>query len=408
MGEWANLSKLYLLEKKIPRIDPLPCDFQHILDHLQHHRKEHTMLTERDLQVLLDYEAQYPILSVYLNTDPALGSSDVYKLKLRSNLKEVDLPKDRMIIERYFDHEYDWTGRSVAIFSCVPENFFRAFPIAVSVRSRVRISNRPHVKPLADLLDSYGGYGVALVDKQGGRLFSFHLGELTEQEGILGESIRKTKHGGGSQAAGRRSGEAGQTYHTEGIAERNMKDVADFAAQFFSENNIRRVLIGGTEDNITPFRNHLPKTWQSLIVGTFPISMTASHGEVMTRAMEIGRQFEEKREQQLLEAVITGAAKKRGGITGLGDTLRTIHEGRVQNLLISEGFRAEGYRCTSCGYVTAQVIENCDFCGANFEKITDAVELAVRKVLQNGGEVEVLHNNPTLEKHGNIGGLLRY
>ena len=366
------------------------------------------MLTERDLQELLDFKAQHPILSVYLNTDPALGSSDVYKLKLRSNMKEVDLPEDTSIIERYFDHEYDWSGRSVALFSCAPEKFFRVYPIAVSVRSRVRINNRPHVKPLADLLDSYGGYGVALIDKQGARLFSFHLGELTEQEGILGESVRRTKHGGGSQAAGRRGGEAGQTYHTEGIAERNMKEAADFAAQFFTENHIRRVLIGGTEDNITPFRNLLPKTWQSLIVGTFPISMTASHAEVMTRAMEIGRQFEVKQEQRLLEAVITGAAKKRGGITGLEDTWRAIHEGRVQNLLITEGFRAEGYRCTGCGYVTAQAMDQCDFCIAKFEKITDVVELAVRKVLQDGGEVEVLHNNPTLKKHGNIGGLLRY
>jgi peptide chain release factor subunit 1 len=366
------------------------------------------MLTERDLQELLDYKAQHPVLSVYLNTDPALGSSDVYKLKLRSNLKDIDLPEDTSVIERYFDHEYDWSGRSVALFSCAPENYFRAYPIAVSVRSRVRVNNRPHVKPLADLLASYGGYGVALVDKQGARLFSFHMGELMEQEGILGESIRRTKHGGGSQAAGRRSGGVGQTYHTEGITERNMKEAADFAAQFFSENNVRRVLIGGTDDNTTLFRNQLPKSWQSLIVGTFPISMTASHSEVMTRAMEIGHQFSKKEEQRLLQAVITGAAKKRGGVIGLGDTLRAIHEGRVQNLLISEGFRAGGYRCKGCGYVTAQDIDRCIFCGGQFENITDAVELAVRRVLQDGGEVEVLHNNQTLKKHGNIGGMLRY
>jgi len=366
------------------------------------------MLTERDLQELLDYKSQHPIVSVYLNTDPALGSSDVYKLKLRSSLKEVDLPEDTAIIERYFDHEYDWSGRSVALFSCAPDEFFRAYPIAVSVRSRVRISERPHVKPMADLLDSYGGYGVALVDKQGARLFSFHMGQLQEQEGILGESIRRTKHGGGSQAAGRRSGEAGQTYHTEGITDRNMSDAADFASQFFTQNNIRRVLIGGTEDNIGQFRSHLPKSWQSLIVGTFPVSMNASHPEVMERAMEIGERAEHQREERLLEAAITGAAKERGGVTGLGDTLRAIHEGRVQNLLISEGYRESGYRCTGCGYIRMQKIYKCGFCGGKFEKIEDAVEMAVRKVLQDGGEVEVLHDNATLKEHGNIGGILRY
>jgi peptide chain release factor subunit 1 len=366
------------------------------------------MLTERDLQELLDYQAQHPVLSVYLNTDPALGSADIYKLKLRSNLKEVNFPEDTSVILRYFDHEYDWSGRSVAVFSCAPEKFFRAYPIAVSIRSRVRINTRPHVKPLADLLDSYGGYGVALIDKQGARLFSFHMGELQEQEGILGESVRRVKHGGGSQSAGRRSSEGGPRFQAEGITDRNMKDAADFAAQFFSENNVRRVLIGGTDDNIAPFRSHLPKSWQSLILGSFPISMTASHAEVMARAMEIGTKVEQQREQRILETIIAGAAKGRGGVTGLGETLRAIHEGRVQTLLISEGFRAAGYRCLGCGYLRIQENSQCNFCGSKFEKIPDAVELAVHKVLQDGGEVEVLHNNPTLKKHGDIGGLLRY
>jgi peptide subunit release factor 1 (eRF1) len=348
------------------------------------------------------------VLSVYLNTDPAQGSADVYKLKLRSMLKEVDLPEDASAVERYFDHEFDWSGRSVAVFSCALEGFFRAYPIAIPVRRRVRVSKRPYVKPLADLFDSYGGYGVVLVDKQGARMFSFHLGTLREQEGILGESVRRIKHGGGSQAAGRRSGDAGQTKYTEGVTDRNMREAAEFAAQFFSENNVRRVLIGGTEDNIAAFRTQLPKAWQSLIVGTFPMSMTASHAEVMERAFEIGKQAEKQREARLVEAMITNAAKGRGGVVNLDDTLGAVHEGRVQTLLIQEGFRAPGYRCQGCEYITAQEISTCPFCNGKFEKIPDAVELAVRRILQNGGEVEVLHDNEQLAKHGNIGALLRY
>jgi len=226
------------------------------------------MLTERDLKDLLDYQAQSPVLSVYLNTEPNAGSVDTHKLRLRSLLKEIEMPEDIERVLRYFDHEFDWSGRSVAVFSCVPQTYFQAYPLAVVVRSRVRVDNRPYVKPLADLLDSFGGYGVALVDKQGARLFYFHLGELREMEGMVGEEIRHTKRGGGSQAAGRRGGVAGKTNYTEELAERNIKDAADFAARFFAENNVRRVLIGGTEDNLKPFRASLPKAWQSLVVGT--------------------------------------------------------------------------------------------------------------------------------------------
>jgi hypothetical protein len=157
-------------------------------------------------------------------------------------LKEVDLPDDLLRVERFIEHEFDWSGRSVAIFSCAADDFFRAYTLAVPVRSRVRVSDRPYVKPLADLLDFYGGYGVVLVDKQGARLFSFHLGELREQEGVMGEAVRRTKRGGGSQAPGRRGGTAGQTNYAEEVAERNIKDAVDFAAHF-SDNNVRRILL---------------------------------------------------------------------------------------------------------------------------------------------------------------------
>ena len=366
------------------------------------------MLSENDLRELLDYQASAPVLSIYLNIQPAEGSLDTYKLRLRSMLKEVDLPDDLLRVERFIEHEFNWSGRSVAIFSCAADNFFRAYTLAVPVRSRVRVSDRPHVKPLADLLDFYGGYGVVLVDKQGARLFSFHLGELREQEGVMGETVRHTKRGGGSQAPGRRGGTAGQTNYAEEVAERNIKDAVEFAARFFSENNVRRILLGGTEDNVALFRSHLPKAWQSLVVGTFPMSMTASHSEVLERAMQIGQEAERRREAKLVDTAITGAAKGRGGVVHLEETLSAVHQGRVLTLLVSEGFRAPGRRCQSCGFVTSKKLQACPFCGGKFEPISDAVELVVRKVMQSGGDVEILHDKRALQEHGHLGALLRY
>ncbi len=366
------------------------------------------MLSDRDVQDLLNYEAKHPVLSVYLNTDPAEGNADAYKLRLRSMLKDVSLTEDVAAILRYFDHDFDWSGRGVAVFSCAPENFLKACSLAVPVRSRVRVSNRPHVKPLADLLDSYGGYGVALVDKQGARLFYFHLGKLQEQDGVVGENVRHTKRGGGSQAVGRRGGVAGQTDYAEEVAERNMRDAVEFATRFFTENNVRRVLIGGTDDNIALFRSQLPKSWQSLVVGTFPISMTASQNEVLEKALEIGKQAEYRREERLASTVVTSAAKGRGGVIGLENTLNAIREGRIQTLLVREGFREPGYRCKSCGHLSSTPMGVCPFCGSETEQITDAVELTVRQVMQSGGEVEVLQRDQEVKGFDQIGALLRY
>jgi peptide chain release factor subunit 1 len=366
------------------------------------------MLTEMNVQELLGYQTDHQVLSLYLNTDPTEGSAEVYKSNLRRMLKDISLSSDVQAVENYFSRQFDRTGRSTVVFSCAPDGFFRAYTLAISVRNQVVISDRPYVKPLASLLDYYGGYGVVLVDKQGARLFSFHLGELREQEGILGESIRHAKRGGASAKTGVRGGVTGQTNYEDEIAGRNMRDIAEFAGHFFTENNVRRILIGGTEENIAVLRSQLSKSWQSLIVGTFPMSMSASNGEVLEKSMQMGKEAEFRKEEQVLKILVTGAAKEQKGVLDLDETLGAVHDGRVQALVIQDGYQEPGFRCTGCGYITAIELPKCQFCGSIFERIPDAVEMAVHNVMKAGGEVEVLQHEHKVDGFTNIGALLRY
>ena len=365
------------------------------------------MLSDREVKELLNLKTSHPILSVYLNVETR--SAEEHKRRLRGMLKDLNLngaSGDLDAVERYIEHEYDWSGRSLALFSCKPDGFFRAYPLHVPVRSRARLMPGAYVKPLADLLDAYGGYGVALVDKQGARVFHFHLGELREQEGTMGEAIKQVKRGGASSVAGQRGGVGGGR-HSEEMVARNMRDSAGFAADFFKREQVRRILLGGSAENVAQFRGELPRSQQSLVMGTFPMDMTASHDEVLRKAMEVAAEAEQKREEKLVEAVITAAAKGKEGVVRLDETLSMVHDGRVMTLVVSDGYRAPGYRSTACGFVTAQEMETCPFCGSGFEKIEDAVEHAIRKVMADGGEVEVVRGTK-LEEAGKIGGLLRY
>jgi peptide subunit release factor 1 (eRF1) len=366
------------------------------------------MLTDANFQELLDFHSTNPVLSVYLNTDLAQRSSDAYKLELRQLIKSSELLEDNNGVGNFVEHSYDGSGRSLMLFSCAPEKFFRSYQLNVPIKSRLRISNNPHLKPLMDVLDFYGGYGVALVDRQGARLFAFHLGELLAQEGMMGSEVHHTKRGGASTMPGRQGGIAGRTNHEEMVIERNMKEIAEFSIHFFAKHKVRRVILGGTDDNLTNFRNHLPKTWQSLIIGSLPMQMTASANEIMASAMEIGQQAEQAHEQKLVNQAISGATRQHGGVVQLDSTLKAVHDGRVQTLLVREGFRAPGYQCQGCSYITAKALTTCPFCGKGFNQIKDAVEMAVRSVLQKGGEVEILQSVLEDEKLGGIGAILRY
>ena len=365
------------------------------------------MFTENDLRELLEWHAPDSVLSIYLNTDPSLGNTDAYSLRLRNMLKEVNLPDDLAAVEKYMNTEYDWSGRGIAIFSCAANNNFRAYPLAIPVHDMVQVGDYPGIQPLANQLETYGGYGVVVIDKQGARLFSFHLGELKEQEGVLGDTVKRMKRGTASGLAGRRGGTE-QARAMDETIDRNMREAAEFAARFFEENNIRRILIGGTDDNIAALRSQLPKAWQSLIVGTFASSMLASHNEVFSKALELGREADKKRIKSLVNTLTSAAAKGQGAVIGLEETLAAVSEGRVKTLVMVDNLHLPGYICRDCGILTTQPEETCRGCSNPPEAIRDVVEAAVTATLRSGGGVEVILEEINLPGDGHIGALLRY
>lgn len=370
------------------------------------------MISEKELQELVDFHAKSSVLSLYLNVDPTQHTKDEYRLTLKSMLKGVAneaSAEDLAEVERYFDFQYDWQGKGVVIFSCLEEDFWRAYPLAVPVENHIFVADSPYIKPLTDVLDEYDRYGVILVDREGARLFLFHQGELEEAEGTLGEEVKRTKRGGGS-AAGRLGGlTARASRHEEEIAQRNLREAAELAARFFEGGRCSRIILGGTDETLTQFQGMLPKELQEQVVGSISLDMTASEVEVLERSMEVIQEVDRRRKGELVEQLFTAATSKGGhGALGLDDTLAAVQEGRAHILVVAEGYAAPGYGCQNCGYVAAHELEECPFCGGEVTQIEDAVNTIVRKAIESGMEVEVVKGDATLEEAGSIGAILRY
>jgi peptide chain release factor subunit 1 len=156
------------------------------------------------------------------------------------------------------------------------------------------------------------------------------------------------------------------------------------------------------------FRSSMPKAWQSLIVGSFPMGMTAAQTEVLAKAMQVGLEAERHREARLVETAITAAAKGGAGAVGLDETLKASHAGRVQTLLVFAGYHAAGYRCQNCGFMTTVELPTCPECGEKVSIVSNIVDHAVRSVMRSGGGVEIVHYSPALKSAGNIGATLRH
>ena len=365
------------------------------------------MFSEKDLRALLDYSSQGRVLSVYLNTNPTEVQAEAAKIQLRNLLKTVDLPEDVQVVEQYINFEYDWAAKGLALFSDQGVDFFNTYQFGVSVPEKVFVSHRPTIRPRVHLLETFMGWGVVLVDKQGARLFSFNLGELSESKGVTGDEVKQTKRGGGNAMHGRMGG-SDPSGNVENIIERNFKDVIEHATEFFKHHHIRRIMIGGTDDNIARFKEELPKAWQSLVAGEFSMSMTAGHSEVLEQATRVSLATHEKITQSLVNQAITLSAKGSNGVTGLIDTLNAIHEGRVITLLVMQDFEQAGYRCDGCGYLSVQELETCPFCKGSFKRIDVAVEMAVQETLRNNAEVKVVKDSPELAQVGQIAAIMRY
>jgi peptide chain release factor subunit 1 len=369
------------------------------------------MIDEKELRQLARIQSETPILSVYLNVDPTEHTTEEYLLSLRQMLKAASgeaAAEDIEQVQRYFEHEYDWSGRGVIIFSCQASKLWRVYTLAIPIASGVTVARRPYLSPLVALVEAYGRYAVALIDRQSARFFLFQLGELVHEQVFEGEEVRKLKKGRGSSAGpARRGGAPASGRHEEEVAMRNLREIAKETDRFCRQHKPQQLILGGADPTLAHFREMLPKALQERIVGTMSADATISEPELRERSLQILNEVEEAREAALVEAVFTAAAKGREGTIGLDQTLSAAHEGRIRTLVIERHFHAPGYRCDHCGYLTTQPLATCPFCSGQFVEIPDAAEAVVTKVIEEGGIVEVVDQHPRLQTVG-VGALLRY
>jgi len=367
------------------------------------------MIEQQQINELLQLQSSdKTVYSLYLDTDTAKESVEAIKLKARSLLNEAGAKDtaDAEAIERYLDHGFSWKASGLALFSCDAGDFFRVFPTAVPFRNRLRLDNRPYLKPLIHLMEYYAHYGVILIDRVGARFLAFHLGDLQVAEGFMGEEVQKLKEGRGSATVGMRGGVGGARHENE-VVRHNLRAAAAAANEFFKPKPIRRLFLGGTQETVAQLRDLLPKQLQSCIAGTFSIDMTAGDHEVREITLDMLAEANEQREKKLVEQMLTLKQRGDSAVTGLDDTLQAINEKRVQSLILSDGFHAPGYMHQGSGFMVANLTKS-PLPPDELVPVDDVVSPAFNLTVAQGGHVEVIRGNPHLEEAGHIGAILRF
>ncbi len=365
------------------------------------------MFHEAELRELVEFDGQgSPVVSLYLNVDPRYRTAEAYKLALRGLLDSaagID-QADRERIERFIDLEYDRKARSIVCFSCLRQGFWRSYAFETPVDDAIMVDRRPLVRRLVEMIDTYGHLGVVAVDKNGARFFSFHLGELEEARGIVGEEVRRHKQGGW----------AAQRYqrHEDEAALANLREAAEQTDELLRQNHWQRLVLAGTDANVAHFRELLSPHLQKIIVGTMPLELDANINTVREHAEAVAMQARDGYIQQLADDLLVAAGKGNGAVVGLTPTLEAVQSGRIYQLLFTEDYEIDENvirRCEKCGYLSSEAGEACPVCGGNRQPVPDAINTLARRSIAQNANVIVVPPATSLAREGHhIGAFLRF
>jgi peptide subunit release factor 1 (eRF1) len=319
--------------------------------------------------------------------------------------KNGPVKEDLQRILEISEHLHGNSGRAKAVFACASQNVWREMDLPARVGStRLMMNRKFHVSPLANLNDALEKVCICLVDSEKARFLELHMDQISEQESFFDELPR---HGRSDGFAGYDAGHIERKVENE--ASKHFKKVGERLISKYGNGSCERILVGCRQESWPGIERQLHPYVKQRLVGHFAIDpANATADEVRTEAERILEEHRASERAELLNEVLDEARANNNGSIGLKRTLRSLEQGEVQTLLISDGLTAEGVECTNCGHLDIRMVENCAVCGQKTREVDNFTDALMARALCAGVEVIRIPANPEFQKAGNIGALLRF
>ena len=372
------------------------------------------MISRSELDRLAILRSEVGIVSAYITIEPRLmyGRSRheaQFQGAVKRFMRRTKDPEARSVMEResgrILDFLRDWrpSGRGLAIFSCQPAQIWEVVHLNVRVPSFVDVDATTHTAILAQVLDEYPRFIVAVVQQDRASIYVAEQRSAEEEAEIETEVLGRHDQGGSAQARFQR--------HTEAHVERHLHKVVDELQQLYYDQPFKRLAVGGTEETVNELLKMLPDPIDRRVIGTFHVDFKHESEEaVLDRAREVLREDERRSERELVEKVVAAAEAGGHGAVGIDDTLRAVNDGRVETLLVAEGVTLEGWACRNCDYFAAGEFQRCLACGGETQGTSDVIERAVEQAYLTGAHIETVfgEGREWLLARGGLGAVLRY
>lgn len=376
---------------------------------------------EKLIERLAEFEpTNLPFISLYLNAQPNENGKDDFERFIRREFPEraktwkahtperESFDRDAERIKEYLA-EVRPSANGVAVFACAgAEDFFEAVQLDAPIEAhRLYIHNRPHLYPLARVMDQYRRYAVVVCDTNRARIFVFGRGRTLKEEEIENVKTNRTKVGGWSQMRFQR--------HIENYHLHHAKEIIESLSAIVKRDGIEEILLAGDEVIIPKLREQLPKELDEKIVDVLSLDIRAPEKEIFEESLEAMRSYDAQTDAERVEQLVNEARSGGLGALGAEATLDALSMGQVDELFLSASMREikgdrDDVAILSEHEVTEPVV------GSNDPSVTanmdaDSVIVAselVTRAEQTGAEVTFIEDAELLAEFGGVGALLRY
>lgn len=374
-----------------------------------------TNAPEEVMERLLDFEpVSMPVISLYLDARANEHGRHNFLPFVRKELsnrsktypqqspERASFEEDFVRIGRYLEEGAQASAQGIAIFACSAANdFFEVGNFnAPFQRNRIIVSDRPHLYPLARLIDQYREYAVVLADTNRAQIFVFSAGRAVEREGIENVKTKHAKVGGWSQARYQR--------HEENYHLHHAKEVVEVLERTVRDEGIESVILAGDEETVIPIlREQMPKALIEKVIDVISLGIDTPEHELLEHSWEAFRRHDRLTDMQKVERLLNEFRADDLAVAGVPDTLAALSNGQVEEMLIAASPAGLHYDETE----VQKVLEAYGRDGepvAEFDQRTVADELVRRANQLSAARVTFIESATRLEQVGGVGALLRY
>lgn len=374
-----------------------------------------TNAPEEVMERLLDFEpVSAPVISLYLDARANEHGRHNFLPFVRKELsnrsktypqqspERASFEEDFVRIGRYLEEGAQASAQGIAIFACSAANdFFEVGNFnAPFQRNRIIVSDRPHLYPLARLIDQYREYAVVLADTNRAQIFVFSAGRAVEREGIENVKTKHAKVGGWSQARYQR--------HEENYHLHHAKEVVEVLERTVRDEGIESVILAGDEETVIPIlREQMPKALIEKVIDVISLGIDTPEHELLEHSWEAFRRHDRLTDMQKVERLLNEFRADDLAVAGVPDTLAALSNGQVEEMLIAASPAGLHYDETE----VQKVLEAYGRDGepvAEFDQRTVADELVRRANQLSAARVTFIESATRLEQVGGVGALLRY